>query len=569
MHRFLFLSLSVPLAVAGCAAGPTTGDTFTGTTANTTKGFFGWTDMKSKPVTAYAQTKPYCPIPSGTTGWTAIGSSTTASTPTSGMNDASHPAYYYSFTSNAISANQWKQGGVARFKVRSPYYGSATASDLLGFTTDGPGCAYSEITAGSSWIAAGNDCQSPYPHNELIHVVSTTPTPTEQHFGDIPFLGMGGGNYFNGPALPGAHQSETDNYYLSIGARPTLGDFKDHYGFASGDIRAVYYNEGDLGIARDMHCRTTAIGGGTTTACYVSNFGRITHFPFGPAGFGSDPQTALDQALAPPGAPSFSPNVPLATVAMVSDSTKPAADRVQFMVYDEQGNLTDLAPLDNPGLEAFKHQAVATSANLTVPTNCLTCHGPSASYAPATSGTSIVHGARFLPYDPENFIYSTNNATWSKANTLPKLKQLNALVWDTGMTPATQELMRGMYPSASNTGPKDAASTFDPTFIPTGWQTSEASRLLYTSVVKPYCRTCHVAEDAAYLDWNTAQEFSDSAGTIGAYVCNQNHTMPMPMAEHVQTRMWSSGARAHLLAALQLTGACASTEDAPANPGCQ
>jgi hypothetical protein len=562
MHRFLFLSL----AIAGCAAGPTTGDIFGGTTNGSTRSFFGYTDMKLTPVTAYVQTKPYCPPTGG--AWTQIGSGTTSASPLN-LND-SRAAYQWNITSGALSSAQWKQGGVARFKARSKINGGSAPTDLLGFDTDGPACAYDEIQQGSSWVAAGNDCQSPYPHNEVIHVVSTTPDPTTQHFGDIAYLGVRGGAYPGAPVTPASTVDESANYYASIGAPLTLAAFKTKYGFPGNEVRAVYYNDGDLGVGRDMHCKTAAIGGGNSTACYVGNYGRRTSPPLAFAGFGSDPQTAIDQILGPQGIPGVSSNAPVATVAMVHDSTKPADQRVQFMVYNELGDLTEQAALDNPGVEALKHQTTASAANTAVPDNCLTCHGTSSSYTPAASGTSVVHGARFLPFDPDNFIYSTNNATWSKASTLPKLKQLNALVWDTGMTTSTQELLRGMYPAASNLGPKDAAAVFDPTFIPTGWTDvpgeSKAAKQVYTEVVKPFCRTCHVSHDTT--DWNTYQEFKDAAGYIGYYVCNQNSTVPMPQAERVQSKMWATGARAHLLAAFQLTGACTPIEAPPAAPVC-
>jgi hypothetical protein len=564
------------LAAAACTAGPTTGETFGGTTQGAKLSFFGWTDMQSTAVTSYIQTKPYCNPVGG--AFTSIGSTVTASTPTSGMNDARN-AYYWSFTSNALSSNQWKQGGLARFKTRSKINGSNLFGDLAGFDTDGPGCAYDAIQDGESWVVAGQDCQSPYPNNQLITVASTKPLPAEHNFGDVRYLALRGGHYVgeNTPLVtPASTVAESSNYYASIGAPATLAAFKSKYGFGligSNEVRAVYYNVGDLGIGRDMRCKTAAIGGGTSTACYVSNYGRNTSLPFGAAGFGAkgaDPQVAIGQALAAQGLPGLSPNAPVATVAMVHDSTAAADRRVQFMVYDQNGQRSELAPLDNLGLVAASAPGTPSAANLAVPDNCLSCHGASSTYTPATTGNSVVHNARFLPFDPDAFLFSTSNPSFSKDAMLPKLKQLNALVWDTGMTASTQELLMGMYPVGTvPTGPKSGASTFDPNFIPTGWKNipeSRAGKQLYTEVVKPFCRTCHVSHDA--LDWNTYQEVKDLAPFVAQYVCNQNSTVPMPQAEQVQSRMWATGARAHLMAAFTLSGACTPVEAPPASPVC-
>src|SRR5262249_39921497 len=53
------------------------------------------------------------------------------------------------------------------------------------------------------------------------------------------------------------------------------------------DVRALYFNAADLGIARAMHAKTSVVFGEKRTAYYVCNYGRP----------GVDtPQSALDQA---------------------------------------------------------------------------------------------------------------------------------------------------------------------------------------------------------------------------------------------------------------------------------
>src|SRR6185503_5637266 len=80
---------------------------------------------------------------------------------------------------------------------------------------------------------------------------------------------------------------DTEAYYSATGAPATLDDFLTAYGFGGSDeIDAQYYNAGDLGIGREMHCRATASAGGV--ACYVRNFGQ----------FGGDADDALAQLAA-------------------------------------------------------------------------------------------------------------------------------------------------------------------------------------------------------------------------------------------------------------------------------
>jgi hypothetical protein len=54
--------------------------------------------------------------------------------------------------------------------------------------------------------------------------------------------------------------ADTVAYYNAIGAPSTLASFKSSFGFPTGEVTATYYNDGDLGLVREMHCR--ALGGG-------------------------------------------------------------------------------------------------------------------------------------------------------------------------------------------------------------------------------------------------------------------------------------------------------------------
>ncbi len=56
-----------------------------------------------------------------------------------------------------------------------------------------------------------------------------------------------------------------------VGPRCTLAGWKTANGFGGADeVRGVYYNEGELGLGRDVHCRQV---NPVKVACYVTNYG--------------------------------------------------------------------------------------------------------------------------------------------------------------------------------------------------------------------------------------------------------------------------------------------------------
>jgi hypothetical protein len=150
-------------------------------------------------------------------------------------------------------------------------------------------------------------------------------------------------------------EAEAELYYKAIGAlnsdsQPkstppgtfthpaatgTFKGWKSAYGFsadptqpASGEIRAVYYNNGDLQFGRDMHCRMNSTSSAVIVACYVSNYDD------GIRPYGSDPQKAISRAAF---------NILRAgTVAMVSQFSRQSAlvqppqnFAVQFYFFNE------------------------------------------------------------------------------------------------------------------------------------------------------------------------------------------------------------------------------------------
>jgi hypothetical protein len=314
---------------------------------------------------------------------------------------------------------------------------------------------------------------------------------------------------------------QTAQYYASIGAPKNLDDFKTKYGFPTDEVTATYYNDGDLGFGREMHCRLFFAVYGFGVACYVKNFGdREKH-----GAFPADPRLALE--LAASGHNHF------ATVAMVY--TPPNRDNaIQFMVYGPENS--------KPGLnEALQLNAQLDEGgeNKSIPNNCLACHGISSTVKLAANplpNTPVVsEHARFLPFDMYSFKYSTIPSL-SLAAQQPKFELLNLLVSLTPMTPATQDFLKGLYggvmPGASGASPTNRA-------IPAQWSVDPKDKSVHEGVYKLYCRTCHITSVKPSLDFfDNPAEFSVSP------VCNPTHRMPH--AEQTLRKFWNSGARALL-----------------------
>jgi len=138
--------------------------------------------------------------------------------------------------------------------------------------------------------------------------------------------------------------TETDLYYSTIGAPATFTSWLAAYGFnGANDVQARYYNSGDLGFGRDMHCREQA---GIYLACYVVNHG------FGPGG---PPAGSVADAIAN--------QRTLGAVAMVY-SVGAASNPITFYIYGANGARLDGVPLDSQGVK-------------NTPSMCLACHGGS------------------------------------------------------------------------------------------------------------------------------------------------------------------------------------------------
>jgi hypothetical protein len=255
-----------------------------------------------------------------------------------------------------------------------------------------------------------------------------------------------------------------------------------------------------------MHCGAQA---GGEVACYVSNYGT----------FGGDRHVALDAAVARTGA--------FATVAMVYRPPATAPNSVQFMVYGANGALANQAQLDQYG------------DNVSIPNNCLNCHGG----ARYDATTNSVTGARFLPFDTSAFDFADRPGL-RDVDQAASFRALDQLVAMTEPTPALRELIDGWATS--------------PQFVAAGWSANIVERKVYTEVVAVACRSCHTSLGGA-ADFSTAQSFQLVRDSIADSLCGPSGSVTahdMPSAEIPLRRLWTTSARAYLIDYLDIKGAC-------------
>lgn len=258
--------------------------------------------------------------------------------------------------------------------------------------------------------------------------------------------------------------------------------------------RATYANTRDLYLERDMHGTTTAAG----TAFYVCNY------PF------EDDQTTFSNVKQ-------GKNL-VACVAMEYSTTigvNGGLPFTKFLTFGPSGDLIASVNLDKRG-EKY------------LPGACVVCHGAvTGSYAkdgrfseiPGVSSPAM--GAQFLPFDLNNFTFTDGSTLKNPApGTNPleaPLRDLNKLVLNTSPTPAIVEVVNGWYPTPT--------SNFNDAFVPSGWAKDVKSKALYTSVVKDFCRTCHVA---IFPSLNSLVDFNNYKKTIASHVCGRGNAEPEP-----------------------------------------
>jgi hypothetical protein len=434
--------------------------------------------------------------------------------------------------SSILGGQRWPAGGTARVRVRAVKNNSAGSAYLPVRDKDGV-------------------------QGRIVDLVIGDIAPSPAATGNTP-------NYLNRKQLGSAQ--ETDWYYQAVGTRPdgsgfndgtvvrwtlpTLGDFKARYfqsaaacGGSTPERTARYFNKGDLGLGREMHCVRNACT--SETACYVKNYGDRN----GGALFDN-----RDEAKA-----GLDANKPFATVAMVERGQMAvgAPNKVFFVVYNhaqQNGTNQDTAPL------AFEAPLDNKGFNKSIPQNCLVCHGTTSRYNDGVWPREV-RGAFFLPFDLQAFEYfsSDSNNSRSRAKQEGTFRALNEIVYFTDLwfNGDANTLIDGWYGGSGWT-----SSTFVNNHVPDAWRNpgdtadDNNRKQLYKHTIAKSCRTCHISE-AGFDSSGNPDPFTTGAKTWGSYdsvvgsafliwldVCRWHE---MPNAEQALKVFWSSSARSQLL----------------------
>ncbi len=410
----------------------------------------------------------------------------------------------YPFSIDVQPGADWLQGGVYSLRARD-----SQGRLLSVFEHDADDCAAQH--PGLTWLALAAPCASEVA--QRVVVVSTTSGPADQ---DPP------PQYLVKKGV--LSTQDTDDYYAAINAPGSLADFRSTFGFDQpSEATAVFYNEGDLGIGREMHCAPLSPG----LACYVRNYGTF-------GGSGDDALAAAVGAAGQDGAGSF------AAVAMAYQPG--AAEPITFMVYGADGALADSAQLDTRG------------DNTSVPNNCLACHGLDGAYDAAHHH---VTGASFLAFNPSAFRFA-DQAPFRLVDQLGQLQVLNQWVRGAGTSGTLGQLIGTDYLADAVQADGSLAAV---TTVPAGWQGVPGAARVYREVVQPSCQGCHATRaTAGGLTFSTAADFAATASSISKRVCGtpgDTASHDMPNAEVPLRRLWSGRARAYLVAWLDLPNPCA------------
>jgi hypothetical protein len=503
---------------------PANGDVFSAPTSDITISFSGFATKAGQAIEVQVLGDPNAAVVESS--WVTIAKTQTATTPTSFNDEA--PIFRWSVQAAPAGDpdhRRWPQGGILRY--RAVAIDAAGARAALPFFDASSGICVARLRA-KSWKDILTNCKSPFSpdfgqaateRGRAAALVSTIVTPDDAFVGPA-YLARKGEIF----------EEDTDRYYDDIDAPRTLRDFQLRFGFSDdhgldggSEVEATYYNRGDLGIGREMHCSTFIEGVQQGTACYVRNYGVDDQKqPL----FGGDPSSALADAL--------DRKDSFATVAMIkfgNTYAPPEGNDVQFFVYNAQDVLVNKAQLDNVG------------ENQSIPNNCLNCHGGTYD---AISGT--LAGATFLPFDPLALDFATKPG-FTYEDQEDQLRALNLMVRGAGAPPPVVQFIDGTYGNK----PDVPGTRADLDWIPRGWNADEESRTIYRDVIKPYCRTCHISQvgDFAFM---RIEDLKAEDTKTKASVCE---TTDMPVAQATLNLFWQSSARAYVVNSLGLTTACA------------
>jgi len=255
----------------------------------------------------------------------------------------------------------------------------------------------------------------------------------------------------------------------------SFSDWKTKNGFGLGaDVTANFINQRDLNLLRRMVATRSASGG---IAFYVCNAP-------GPDG---KSQTEIDRVIEE----GMDDKNKVACVAMeYTPVTGANGGQPLTKFFNVEPDETPLLSINLDGRgEKF------------MPGSCVACHGGSTYNGrfPEQATASPFLGARFLPFDTGNYLFSSKSSL-SEASQSEAFFQLNQLVLATeiDLNSATSRLINGWYANGH---------VLDKTYVPPAWQLADAqpatagAARFYQEVIAISCRTCHVSLGTRF-DWD-------------------------------------------------------------------
>lgn len=353
----------------------------------------------------------------------------------------------------------------------------------------------------------------------------------------------------------GSHQTNTaayaQAYYAAIdpaSAKDTFAKWKAANGFDSGtgtQVSVVFGDTRDLGYGRRMTVRQNADG---TVAALVENFlvDAVVDYSYAQVNLEAaavddrrwhDSTNAIEFSPGPGGGAAFA----------------------KFFAFDTTTGSRELAvQLDGRGEKAM-------------PGPCINCHGgradpltPGGLFAVLANSVSAARGdlqGKMLPLEVDHLDF-LGAAPYRRVDQEAALKAINRMVLCTYPRPASepagaadgcrraatanewQGTAAALIKSAYGGNDLPHASYAD-AFAPTGWVGQEA---LYTGVVVPSCRVCHIARGygrQSDVDLGSFAKLQGFADRTRAHVIDRGN---MPLAKIVYQDFWGSPTRVEQLA---------------------
>jgi hypothetical protein len=152
----------------------------------------------------------------------------------------------------------------------------------------------------------------------------------------------------------------------------------------------------------------------------------------------------------------------------------------------------------------------------------LNCHG--GSYTPGVSPKVV--GAYFLPFDLDQFDYQ-DVAGQTRDAQLVQFRAQNQIVRHVAQSVSGSST----HPIVKQIDGWYLTGNFDSNFVPSGWDT-DADRDVYRQVIRPSCRSCHIASPFTF----------DGVADFPIPTASQrlaDHSMPHAL--QTQREFWQSG----------------------------